>query len=65
MSDWRETARMIQLDVPIWKAHALDYCESVGMRFCVDFGTDNAVEKAREHWRTRRSRWTMAEGRLS
>ncbi len=53
IDQWRETARLINLDVPLWKAHLLDYCESAGMRFCVDFGTDNAVEKAREHWMRR------------
>ena len=56
MSGWRETCRMLGINVPHWRAHALDYLESVGQVFCVHFGTDNAVEKAREHWRSRRKR---------
>ena len=52
--EWRVTAKMIGLTVPRWKSYALDYLESVGQRFCVDFGTDNAVEKARAHWSNRK-----------
>lgn len=51
---WRETARLIGLRVPSWKAHALTYLERRGFRFCIDFGTDNAVELARQDWRNRR-----------
>lgn len=29
---------------------AFRYLELFGFRFCVDFGYDNAVEMAREHW---------------
>lgn len=50
---WREMVHLLGLDVPTWKTHALDYCESAGMRFCVDFGVDNAIEHARTHWRHR------------
>jgi hypothetical protein len=53
---WRDIAQQIGLQVPNWKAHVLDYLEANGFRFCVDFGTDNAVEKAREHWATRKRR---------
>jgi hypothetical protein len=52
--DWREWATFLGIEVPHWKAHALDYLEAQGLRFCVDFGTDNAVEKAREHWTARK-----------
>lgn len=38
---------------------AMRYLESVGQRFCVEFGYQNAVEKAREHWRKRRARKAM------
>ena len=55
-SNWRQMARWIGLEVPAWKVHALDYLERNGLRFCVDFGTENAVEKAREHWRNRKVR---------
>jgi hypothetical protein len=60
-SDWRRTAALLGLRVPIWKAHALDYLERVGQVFCVDFGTDNAVEKARAHWRNRKARKQRAK----
>ena len=35
---------------------ACRYLERVGQRFCVEFGYGNAVEKAREHWRARRTK---------
>jgi len=54
MESWRELTRKLGIVVPIWKAHALDYLEAAGQRFCVDFGTDNAVEKARAHWTQRK-----------
>jgi hypothetical protein len=47
---WRRTAELIQLDVPTWKRPIFDFLESEGFKFCVDFGLDNAVEKARAHW---------------
>lgn len=54
VTDWRRIAALLSLDVPMWKAHALDYLEAQGFRFCVDFGTDNALEKARAHWQARK-----------
>jgi len=51
---WRDMAAKLGLTVPHWKAHALDYLESRGLRFCVDFGTDNALEKARQDWANRK-----------
>jgi hypothetical protein len=56
---WRDLAARLDLKVPHWKAHALDYLESVGQRFCVDFGTENALEKAREHWRENKHKWSV------
>lgn len=47
---WHETARLIGLSVSGWRARAMSYLESEGFAFCVDFGTENAVEKARAHW---------------
>ena len=51
---WRTTARLFHIDVPIWKHGAFDYLESIGQRFCVDFGLENAMEKARADWATRK-----------
>lgn len=51
---WREIAQSMGLDVPHWRAHALDYLETNGFVFLIDFGTDNAVDKARAHWRARK-----------
>lgn len=48
--------RLLDLKVPPYKYFACLYLESHGLRFCVDFGTENAVEKAREHWRNRRKK---------
>lgn len=56
MTPWRYMARLLGLNVPPWKAHALDYLEANGFRFCVDFGTENAVELARKHWRERKTK---------
>lgn len=56
MSGWRETARLLGLRVTGWRARAFDYLESNGLRFCAHFGTDNAVEIARKHWRERKAR---------
>jgi len=56
MSDWRKTARMLGIKITGWRARAFDYLESNGQMFCAHFGTDNAVEKAREHWQARKKR---------
>lgn len=53
-TDWRDVAKSIGLSVEGAVARAFDYLESQGQRFCVHFGTDNAIEKAREHWRGRK-----------
>lgn len=50
MTGWRHTVDMIGLEVTDEQAFAMDYLESVGQRFCVDFGVDNAVDKAADHW---------------
>ena len=54
MKGWLQTANSIGLAVEGSLRRAFDYLESRGFRFCVDFGTENAVEKAREHWRSLR-----------
>jgi hypothetical protein len=33
---------------------ACRYLERNGQRFCIDFGYENAMEMARDHWRARR-----------
>jgi hypothetical protein len=42
---WRRTARMMGLQVPPHIGIAMDYLEACGLRFCIDFGTDNALDK--------------------
>ena len=54
MNDWRDTARMLGLRVTGWKARAFDYLEANGLAFCAHFGTDNAIDIAREHWSKRK-----------
>ncbi len=54
MSEMREMAARIDWPVTDEQARAGAYLERVGQRFCVDFGTDNVVEKAQAHWRQRR-----------
>lgn len=54
--NWRQSAALIGLELPSWKAHVFDYLETNGFRFLVDFGTDNAIEKARAHWRSLKER---------
>jgi hypothetical protein len=56
---WRETARLFRLDVPIWKHGAFDYLESIGLRFCIDFGTENAMPMARAKWQEQKQRTTL------
>jgi len=34
---------------------ACQYLENNGFRFLIDFGYSNAVEKARQHWKTKKS----------
>ena len=49
----------LQFDVPIWKHGVFDYLESEGLRFCCDFGTENACEMARARWAARKHTTTM------
>lgn len=49
-----EIEKLLNLSVPPYKRFACLYLEGQGFRFCVDFGTDNAIEKARDHWRRRK-----------
>lgn len=50
MSGWRQTARAIGLEVDGVLRYAFDYLESKGFRFCVDYGIENAIQKATDHW---------------
>jgi hypothetical protein len=55
MSNWRRLAGMIRLRVTDHRViRACNYLEARGNKFCVDFGVENAVECARQDWRTRR-----------
>ncbi len=45
-SEFDEMRRMLKLRVTGAKEFACRYLESRGLRFCVDYGTDNAIEKA-------------------
>jgi hypothetical protein len=47
---WREVSRLIQIPVPEYLHPIFDFLESEGLRFCVDFGTENARRVARNHW---------------
>lgn len=51
-SHWRGMAALMKLDVPLWKQPIFDFLESEGLRFCIDFGTVNAEQKARDLWAT-------------
>lgn len=46
--------RRMGLNVSPAVRRAAAYLEGRGQRFLVEFGTDNAIMKAREDWRTRR-----------
>jgi hypothetical protein len=54
--DYRRTLRMLQIRIGPKQHAACTYLEQVGLRFCVDYGYDNAISLAREHWRNRRLR---------
>ncbi len=41
-----DTARELSINIPPETAEACRYLEGLGLRFCVDFGTANAAEKA-------------------
>lgn len=43
--------RKLQIRVGPKQHMAMKYLENVGKRFLVDFGYENAIEMAREHWR--------------
>lgn len=43
---FESTVRLLKLDLTYEQTAACRYLESKGLRFCVDFGYDNAFEKA-------------------
>lgn len=54
----KETAAMLGLELTVPQLRAAAYLERLGQRFCCEFGYDNCIEKAREHWNAlRRSRY--------
>ncbi len=46
--NFESTVKLLKLRVPRVVRFACLYLEQRGLRFCVDFGTDNAVSKAAE-----------------
>jgi hypothetical protein len=48
--EWRETVRLIRMEIPVDKEPIFDFLESEGLRFCVHFGIDNALAVAVAHW---------------
>lgn len=49
-----ETCRRLGVSLTKAQRTACLYLERAGLRFCIEFGYGNCVEKAREHWRSRR-----------
>lgn len=49
-----ETIALLGLVLTVEQLRACKYLDRAGKRFCVDFGYDNAIELAREHWRQKR-----------
>lgn len=49
----REIVRRLDLPATEEQLRASTYLERYGYRFCCEFGYENAVEKAVEHWRSR------------
>ncbi len=49
-----ELFRLLKMRVTAKQRAACRYLESIGERICVEFGIDNCIERAREHWRNRK-----------
>lgn len=59
MTPYRELVRMLGIVVTQAQDRACRYLEHHGFRFCVDFGYENAIDKAPAFWRSRkRKRWS-------
>jgi hypothetical protein len=56
MSDYRQVLRWIGKRLTPSQHRACAYLERQGFTFCGEFGYDNAIEKAREHWRARKQK---------
>lgn len=50
LTDSERIAALIKMDLPYEVIVAARYLERFGLKFCVDYGTDNAVEKANKHF---------------
>lgn len=48
--DVDNTVRMLRLNVSQEQLRAMRYLQRAKQVFCVHFGYDNALEKARDHW---------------
>lgn len=53
---YRALAGILRLRFTQEQHRAAQYLERQGLHFCIDWGRDNAVTMAREHWRARRQR---------
>ncbi len=54
MSTTKHIAELLNLALTTDQLRASAYLEARGLRFCIEFGYDNAVEMARSHWLQRR-----------
>lgn len=48
MSDTKDMCRMLGIELTCWQLWACEFLEARGLRFCVDFGYENAEAKADE-----------------
>jgi len=53
-SGFREWVKRLGLHPSNAVRRAAAYLERQGQEFLIHFGTENAIDKAREHWRGRR-----------
>lgn len=54
LGSYERTLQLLDMRVTPEQHAAMRFLEREGLRFCVEFGTDNAVAIAREKWNTRR-----------
>ena len=62
MSRAETVCRLIDVTLTPQQIAACRCLERAGQRFLIDFGYDNAIDKARAYWRSRRQS-RKAEGR--
>lgn len=52
---YRDTLAWHRISLSEAENRACRYLEKHGFRFLIDFGYTNAIEKARQHWKSRKS----------